>query len=81
MDRIILSRDEVISTYKETYSVTQVLKHFGYPKGNAERRKQIPDILREEDIFEGVSGTNVLRKRQERIEKTNLEKFQNLTRI
>jgi hypothetical protein len=75
MNRIVLSRDEVISVYKETYSVTQVLKHFGYPKGNSERRKQITDILREEDIFEGLSGPNVSRKRQERIEKTNLEKY------
>ena len=75
MDRIIFSRDEVISAYKETYSVTQVLKHFGYPKGNSERRKQITDILREEDIFEGLSGPNVLIKKQERIEKTNLERY------
>jgi len=75
MNKIILSRDEVISVYKETYSVTQVLSHFGYPKGNSERRKQINDILKEEGIFEGLSGPNFLKKRQEKIEKTNLEKY------
>lgn len=75
MQKIILSRDEVISVYKETYSVTQVLKHFGYPKGNSERRRQITNILKDADIFEGLSGTNVLRKKQERAEKTNLKKY------
>lgn len=75
MKKIILSRDEVISVYKETYSVTEVLKHFGYPHGNTERRKQITDILKEEKIYEGLSGPNFLRKRQEKIEKTNLEKY------
>jgi hypothetical protein len=75
MNKHFLPRDEVISVYTETYSVTDVLKHFGYPKGNSNRRKEINNILKEENIFEGNSGPNVLRKKQEKIEKTNLEKY------
>lgn len=75
MNRIILPQDEVISAYKQTYSVSQVLKHFGYPRGNSERRAQINQILKDADIFEGNSGPNVARKKQERIEKTSLERY------
>lgn len=75
MKKITLSRDEVISVYKETYSVTEVLKHFGYPHGNTERRKQITDILKEEGLFEGNSGPNVIRMKQERIKKTMLKRY------
>ena len=71
----MLLREEVISVYKETYSVTQVLKHFNYPHGNSERRNEINTILKEEGIFEGSTGPNVLKKKQERIERTNLEKY------
>jgi len=75
MNKIILSRDEIISVYKETYSVTQVLKHFNYPKGNAERRKQITNILKEEGLFEGNSGPNVIKRKQQKAKKTMLEKY------
>jgi hypothetical protein len=75
MNKIILSRDEVISVYKETYSVTQVLKYFGYPHGNTERRKQITDILKEEGLFEGNSGPNVIRMKQQKAKETMLEKY------
>jgi hypothetical protein len=75
MNKIILSRDEIISVYKETYSVTQVLKYFNYPKGNAERRKQITNILKEEGLFEGNSGPNVIRMKQQKAKETMLKKY------
>ena len=75
MKKITLSRYEVISVYKKTYSVTEVLKHFGCPRGNSDMRMKINDILKEEGIFEGNSGPNVNRLKQEKIKKTMLKKY------
>ena len=74
-NKVSLPRDEVISTYKETYSVSKVLAHFGYPRGNSDKRADINNILKEEGIFEGNSGPNVIRLRDERKKKTMLERY------
>jgi hypothetical protein len=75
MNKIILLRDEIISVYKQTYSVIQVLEHFGYSRKSVEGRKQITDILKEEGIFEGLTGPNVIKMKHQRAKKTMLEKY------
>ena len=67
------SKEQIISAYKETYSVSQVLLYFGYTVTSSSKRNKITKMLKEEGVYDGAYGKNAVRKKIERIEKTNLE--------
>lgn len=69
--------ESVIELYKETYSVSQVIEKTGM------NRKAITKILKDANVYEGLSGPNYLAKKAENHKKVMLEKYgvENISQI
>lgn len=64
-------RNKYIKKYKETYSVSDILRSFNDGVG----RSRIVSILKEEGIYESLSGSNYLKKKTEKHKKIMMEKY------
>jgi len=59
-----------IDTYKQTYSVSEIMRLANDGVG----RSRIVSILRQEDIYEGLSGPNYLKRKVENLEKIMMQR-------
>tara|TARA_Y100000310_G_scaffold34476_1_gene32646 strand:+ start:3189 stop:3839 length:651 start_codon:yes stop_codon:yes gene_type:complete len=64
-------KDFYIKKYKETYSVSEIMRQSNYGIG----RRRIEKLLKEEGIYEGLSGKNYLKKKTEKIKEICQEKY------
>jgi hypothetical protein len=64
--------EDIITLYKETYSVSQLLKEDKYKKIG---RDVITKLLKDNNIFEGLNGPNYLKKKVENLEKIMIERY------
>lgn len=64
-------KQRYIDLYKETYSVSKVMRNCNDGVG----RGRIVKILKDEGIYEGLTGENYLKKKVENNEKIMLEKY------
>jgi hypothetical protein len=64
-------KQNYIDLYKETYSVSEVMRKCNDGVG----RSRIVKILKDEGIYEGLSGENYLKKKVKNHEKIMLEKY------
>ncbi|NDG32892.1 hypothetical protein EB118_22840 [bacterium] len=64
-------KEKYIQKYKETYSVSEILRTFNDGIG----RKKIINLLKEEGIYEGLNGPNYLKKKVENNEKIMMKKY------
>lgn len=66
-------KEKYIKMYKETFNVSSILRK--YSKEDGYGRGPITEMLKEEGIYEGLSGLNHNKKKFENIRKTMLEKY------
>lgn len=59
----------IINLYKETYSVSEVMRQLNISRG------KIVKILKEADVYEGLTGPNYLIKKQEMLKSKMQEKY------
>jgi len=65
-------KNQIIETYKREWSVSAVINEINLP--NIVGRSGIVDLLKREGIYEGLNGTNYLRKHKARTKRGMLKK-------
>lgn len=69
-----INNEEIISLYKTSYSVSEVLRYLK-TKGISIGRLKVTNILKNAGLYEGLSGKNYTKKKAEQHKKIMLEKY------
>lgn len=66
-------KQKYINEYLETYSVSELLRR--HQDTDGVNRKQLQNLLKEANVYEGINGPNYLKKKIENNKKIMLEKY------